>query len=126
MPTIYVRFRLHFGRQSLDHGDGIDRAVDVRNLCRAIVDGLCMLHLLKAGWVNCVPRAMSAARTRRSSLGTRSTLCAKNGPEQVQQGGSGKVESLRSECGMASPPFTPTSAPSKPTSRRCWARRWAN
>jgi len=50
MPTIYVRFRLHFGRQSLDHGDGIDRAVDVRNLCRAVVDGLCMLHLLKAGW----------------------------------------------------------------------------
>jgi hypothetical protein len=35
MPTIYVRFRLHFDRQSLDHGDGIDRAVDVRNLCKA-------------------------------------------------------------------------------------------
>jgi hypothetical protein len=50
MPTSYVRFRLHFGRQSLDHGDGIDRAVDVRNLCRAVIDGLCMLHLLKAGW----------------------------------------------------------------------------
>jgi hypothetical protein len=44
--------------------------------------------------------------------------CAKNGPEQVQQGGSGKVESLRSECAMAPPPFTPTSAPSSmPASR---------
>jgi hypothetical protein len=66
MPTIYVRFRLHFGRQSLDHGDGIDRAVDVRNLCRAVVDGLCML--LKAGWghglTNHSPSLASPGRSR--------------------------------------------------------------
>jgi hypothetical protein len=36
MPTIHVGFRWHFGRPSLDHGNGIDRAADVRKLCNLI------------------------------------------------------------------------------------------